>query len=194
MSYRIITISRQFGSGGRTVGKELAQNLGIKCYDAEIIEKTAQKTTLSPEYIKEHGEYAAGAGLFGMFCARDHNGHSFQDDIWNVQRSIILELAENEPCVIVGRCADYILRDRDDCLKVFIHSDPQSRAKRIVDIYGERPEAPLKRLKDKDKRREAYYRFYTDLEWGDMANYDIALDSGRLGIDKCVDIISRIYN
>ena len=113
--------------------------------------------------------------------------------MWNAQRKIILELADKEPCVIVGRCADYILRDRNDCLKVFIHADMESRAKRIVEVYGEREEAPEKRLKEKDKRRSAYYHFYTDSDWGDMMNYDIALNSGELGIEKCVDIISSVY-
>lgn len=193
MGYKLITISRQFGSGGRTVGKELAQRLGIKCYDSEIIDKTAQETNLAPDYIKEQGEYAVSSSWFGMLCGRDYNGHSFQDDVWNAQRKIILELAEKEPCVIVGRCADYILRDRDDCLKVFIHADMESRAKRIVEIYGEREEAPEKRLKEKDKRRSAYYHFYTDSDWGDMMNYDIALNSGKIGIEKCVDIISSVY-
>lgn len=192
MSYKIITISRQFGSGGRTIGKEVAERLNIPCYDAEIIEKTAKKTSLAPEFIKEHGEYAV-SGWLGMLCGRDYNGHSFQDDVWNAQRAIIIELAEKGPCVIVGRCADYLLRDRKDCLKVFVHSDMKSREKRIVEVYGEREEAPAKRLKDKDKRRSAYYHFYTDSDWGDMNNYDITLNSGVLGIDKCVDLICSIY-
>lgn len=192
MSYKIITVSRQFGSGGRTIGKELADKLGIPCYDAEIIDKTAEKTKLAPDYIKEQGEYAVSS-LFGMMCGRDYNGHSFQDDVWNAQRSIILELAENGPCVIVGRCADYILREREDCLKVFVHADLEARAKRIVEVYGERQLPPVKRLKDKDKRRSSYYHFYTDSDWGDMKNYDLTLNSGTLGIDNCVNIIAGIY-
>ena len=106
---------------------------------------------------------------------------------------MILELAEKESCVIVGRCADYILRDVADCLTVFIHSDMDKRAKRIVEKYGERDDAPQKRLRDKDKRRAAYYQFYTDMKWGAVENYDITLNSGVLGIEKCVEILAGLY-
>ncbi|MDO5152682.1 MAG: cytidylate kinase-like family protein [Eubacteriales bacterium] len=194
MGNRIITISRQFGSGGRTIGKELAAKLGIPCYDAEIIEKIAEESGFAPEYVKERGEYAGGSSwLAHAFSDRDRDGHSYQDDLWAIQRKIILELAEKGPCVIVGRCADYILRDNADCLRVFIHSDMETRAKRIVEQYGERSDAPAKRLKDKDKRRAAYYQFYTDMKWGAVENYHIALNSGALGIDKCVELLAQMY-
>ena len=110
-----------------------------------------------------------------------------------MQRQIIEELGEKENCVIVGRCADYILRDRADCLKVFIHRDFQSRAERIVQVYGETEVPTEKRLKEKDKRRAAYYQFYTDQKWADLANYHIVLDSGVIGIEKCIDIIADLY-
>lgn len=106
---------------------------------------------------------------------------------------LITELAEKGSCVIVGRCADYILRDKADCLRVFIHADMAFRAERIVSIYGERKESPEERIKDKDKRRAAYHRFYTDMKWGKAQNYDITLNSGTLGIDKCVEIIKSLY-
>lgn len=194
MGNRIITISRQFGSGGRTVGKELAAKLGIPCYDAEIIQKIAEESGFDPEYVKERSEYTSGSGwLAHAFSDRDRNGHSYQDDLWAMQRKIILDLAEKGPCVIVGRCADYILRDNPDCLRVFIHADMESRAKRIVEQYGERSDAPAKRLKDKDKRRAAYYQFYTEMKWGNVENYHITLNSGALGIEKCVEILASIY-
>lgn len=194
MGNRIITISRQFGSGGRTIGKELAAKLGVPCYDAEIIEKIAEESGFAPEYVKERGEYAGGSSwLAHAFSDRDRDGHSYQDDLWAIQRKIILELAEKGPCVIVGRCADYILRDNASCLRVFIHSDMETRAKRIVEQYGERSDAPAKRLKDKDKRRAAYYQFYTDMKWGAVENYHIALNSGALGIDKCVELLAQMY-
>ena len=106
---------------------------------------------------------------------------------------MILELAEKGPCVIVGRCADDILRGKADCLNVFVHADMDRRAKRIVEQYGESADAPEKRLRDKDKRRAAYYQLYTDRKWGDVRNYHIALDSGVLGITTCVDIIAQLY-
>ena len=102
-------------------------------------------------------------------------------------------MAEKGPCVIVGRCADYILREKADCLRVFIHADLSFRAERIVKEYGEREESPEQRLKDKDKRRAAYHRFYTNMKWGHAQNYDVTLNSGTLGIDKCVDIIKELY-
>lgn len=194
MKNRIITISREFGSGGRTIGKQTAERLGIPCYDHELIEKIAAESGFTKEYIAEKGEYAAHGGwLASAFSERDFNGHSNQDDLWSVQRKIILELAEKSPCVIVGRCADYILKDTADCLSVFIHSDMDKRAKRIVEQYGERSDIPEKRLKDKDKRRAAYYQFYTDRKWGAVQNYHITMNSGILGIDKCVEILVGLY-
>ena len=195
MSNRIITISREFGSGGRTIGRETAVKLGLPCYDAELIVKLEEATGLSRAYSAERGEYAShGSWLASAFSDRDRNGHSVQDDLWQVQRQVILELAENGPCVIVGRCADYILRGTAACLNIFIYSDMEKRAKRIVEQYGVRDDSPEKRLRDKDKRRAAYYQFYTGMKWGFVQNYHIALNSGVLGINTCVEIIARLYD
>lgn len=190
MKNRVITISRQFGSGGRTIGKEVAARLGIPCYDQELIEKIAGESGFAKEYVKDNEEGAShGSWIANAFTDRSIGGYSNQDQLWLAQRKVILELAERESCVIVGRCADYILRDTADCLNVFIHADMGKRAKRIVEQYGERAEKPEKRLRDKDKRRAAYYQFYTDWNWGDVENYHITLNSGVLGIDKCVEIL-----
>ena len=116
-----------------------------------------------------------------------------EDVLWELQYHVITEMAEKGPCVIVGRCADYILRDTADCLKVFVHADMTFRAKRIVEVYGEREQTPEQRLKDKDKRRAAYHRFYTNMKWGHAQNYHICLDSGKLGIDTCVAILKQLY-
>ena len=190
---RIITISREFGSGGRTVGKKVAEKLGITCYDNELITEIAKKSGLAEEYVKERGEYMASSGFLGFIGGRDYNGHSIQDELWGIQRQVIEDIAKKESCVIVGRCADYILKDQADLLTVFIHSSFEKRAARIVKVYGETNAAPELRLKDKDKRRKAFYQLYTDLKWGDVRNYQIALDSGILGIDKCVDLICELY-
>lgn len=192
MKNRIITISREFGSGGRTIGKETAAKLGVPCYDQELIEKLAEESGFAPAYIQEQGEYAPYNGWLNALTGRS-NGLTNQDQLWVLQRKIILELAEKGPCVIVGRCADFILRGEADCLTVFIHADMEKRAERIVKVYGERPETPEKRLQDKDKRRASYYQFYTDMTWGDARHYDVALDSGRLGIDKCVSTLVSLY-
>lgn len=192
MKNRIITISREFGSGGRTIGKETAAKLGVPCYDQELIEKLAEESGFAPAYIQEQGEYAPYNGWLNALTGCS-NGLTNQDQLWVLQRKIILELAEKGPCVIVGRCADFILRGEADCLTVFIHADMEKRAERIVKVYGERPETPEKRLRDKDKRRASYYQFYTDMTWGDARHYDVALDSGRLGIDKCVSTLVSLY-
>ena len=191
MKNRVITISREFGSGGRTIGKRVAEKLDIPCYDAEIIQEMTKQTGFAPAYVKEAGEYAPGGFLSNAFSNRMF-GPTNEDLLWKLQYRIIRELAEKEPCVIVGRCADFILQDRTDCLKVLVHADMKFRADRIVRVYGEREKSPEARLKEKDKRRAAYYRFYTDMKWGDAANYHIALDSGVIGIEKCAKVIESL--
>ena len=192
MKNRIITISREFGSGGRTIGKKAAEKLGIPCYDAELIHKIAQQSGFSENYIKDAGEYSPG-GFLASALANRSLGPTNEDYLWKIQSGIITELAEKGPCVIVGRCADYILKEKADCLNVFIHADMKFRADRIVREYGEREESPEQRLKDKDKRRAAYHRFYTYMKWGYAKNYHLTLDSGELGIDQCVDVISGMF-
>ena len=191
MEKRIITISREFGSGGRTIGKLVAEHLGIKCYDAELIQKLASESGFDEGYIQNAGEYTP-RGFFTSALIDRSFGLTNEDLLWKLQYRIIREIAEKEPCVIVGRCADYILRERTDCLKVFIHADMKFRENRIVRVYGEREESPEARLKEKDKRRAAYYRFYTDMKWGDAAHYHIALDSGVIGIETCAEIIESL--
>lgn len=194
MKNRIITISRQFGSGGRTIGKKVAEKLGIPCYDQELLDKVAEESGFAKEFVADQGEYTPyGSWFINALNPRTMDGKSTQDYIWTVQRKIIIDIASKGPCVIVGRCADYILKDHGDLLKVFIHSDIKTRAERIVKLYGELDISPEKRLKNKDKCRKAYYQFYTDMEWGNAENYHVSLDSGKLGEEKCVDIITNLY-
>ncbi|MGN0321789.1 MAG: AAA family ATPase [Oliverpabstia sp.] len=192
MKNRIITISREFGSGGRTIGRKLAENLGIPCYDRELIQKIALESGFDENYIKDAGEYAPGGFLSSAFSNRAF-GPTNEDYLWEIQYKIITDIAQKESCVIVGRCADYILRDKADCLKVFIHASMDYRAERIVKVYGEQEKSAEQRLKDKDKRRASYHRFYTNMKWGYAPNHHITLDSGVLGIDKCVEILQNLY-
>ena len=166
MKHRIITISRQFGSGGRTIGKAVAAKLNLPCYDQNLIELFAKESGFSEEYIKNDGEHAAHKNLLSsIFSDRVYDTPYTQDVLWEAQRKVILELAEKESCVIVGRCADFILKDTADA----------------------------KRIADKDKRRKAYYQKYTNTIWGDADNYHIALDSAALGFDTCINILTDLY-
>lgn len=194
MKHQMIAISRQFGSGGRTIGKTVAEKLGIPCYDQELITLLAQESGFSPEYVKSSSEDAAHAGwLASLLSDRVYDTPTTQSALWEAQRKVILSLAEKGPCVIVGRCADFILRDRPDCLRVYIHADKAYRADRIVRVYGEREDTPAKRIEDKDKRRRAYYEQYTHSRWGNAENYHITLDSGALGLDACVRLLLELY-
>lgn len=190
MAKRIITISREFGSGGRFIGEEVAKKLGIAYYDKNIIGQIAEKSGLSPEYIQENAELSPKKGLFAYaFSGRDITGKSVEDMVYEAQRNIILELAEKEPCVIIGRNADYILKDRDDVLNVFIHGDMLEKIKRITGLYNVKEKEAVKMMADTDKRRRTNYNFYTDQNWGKASNYTLCLNSSQLGYDRCEAII-----
>lgn len=187
---KIITISREFGSGGRTIGKEVAKKLGIPCYDKDLIEKIAEETGYAKDFIEDEGEYAPNANsLAYMFLGRGLDGLANADKIWIAQKKVVENIADSGSCVIVGRCADYILRERKDCLNVFVYADKELRAERIVKQYGESDVEPEKRLRDKDKKRKLNYKYFTEQEWGKRQNYHLSIDSGFLGIEKAVELI-----
>ena len=195
MTKKIITISRAFGSGGRTIGKEVAKRLNIPYYDKELVYKVAEESGFHADFIEEAGEYAPVTNSFLFNIAVSPNPMSMMstmsmaDQLFVCQTNVIRKLADEGPCVIVGRCADYILRDREDALHVFIHADMEHRAARIVEKYGETKQTPQKRLTDKDNKRRVYYRHYTNRNWGESQNYHVSLNAGLIGIDRCVDII-----
>ena len=192
--FKIIAISRQFGSGGRTIGKLLAEKLNIPLYDREIISQVAKESGFAESYVEEKGEYGSSDKAAGMFINRScYSSASNEDTIWNFQTKFIKEHAEKEPCIIIGRCADYILSNRLDVLRVFIHADMKERIKRISEVYKINDSDPEKLLHQKDKRRAAYYQFYTDIKWGDTKNFHITLDSSAFGIEKCVQILKTLY-
>ena len=190
MAKRIITISREFGSGGRFIGEEVAKKLGIKYYDKEIIGQIAKESGLAPEYIKESAELSQKKGVFAYaFTGRDITGKSVEDMVYEAQRKVILDLAEKEPCVIIGRNADYILKDRDDVLNVYIHGDMPEKIQRICKLHNISEADAVKMINDIDKRRMTNYNFYTDQKWGKASNYTLCLNSSKLGYDKCESII-----
>lgn len=194
MSYKIITISREFGSGGRFIGKKIAEKCGIEFYDKKIIEKVAQELGISEQIVENQGEYAPAKSVFSYaFVGRDITGVSLADQIYNIQQQLIKDLADKGPCVIVGRCADVILSDRDDVLNVFIQGNKPEKTERIKELYGKNDAEVKKLLKDVDKKRSVNYRYFTDKDWGNRKNYDVVLNSSVLGYDKCVDMIAGLY-
>lgn len=190
MAKRIITISREFGSGGRFIGEEVAKKLGMAYYDKNVITEIAEKSGLSPEYIQENSELSPKKGLFAYALAgRDITGKSVEDIVYEAQRKVILELVEKEPCVIIGRNADFILKDRDDVLNVFIHGNMPEKMQRISCLYNVSGQEAVKMMADTDKRRLANYNFYTEQKWGKASNYTLCLNSSQLGYDRCEMII-----
>ena len=194
MKKTIVTISRQFGSGGRTVGHLVAQALDIPFYDKELVEQIALESGFAPKFVEEHGEHSPGKTLFSYAFAPQGvpgvmNGMSTADFLWHIQCGTILQLAEQGPCVIVGRNADYILKDREDVLHTYIHADLDFRADRIVRLYGESEKSPIARLQEKDKRRSVNYQHYTGRTWGDADNYDISLNTAVVGVEAAAQII-----
>ena len=190
MAKRIITISREFGSGGRFIGEEVAKKLGIAYYDKNIISQIAEKSGLAPEYIQESAELSPKKGLFAYALAgRDITGKSVEDMVYEAQRKVILELADKEPCVIIGRNADYILKERDDILNIFIHGDMPEKIQRITRLYKVEDQEAVKMMTDTDKRRMTNYNIYTEQKWGKASNYTLCLNSSQLGYDRCEAII-----
>lgn len=193
--YPVITISREFGSGGHSIGEKVAKKLNIPFLDQEIVNQVAEESGYAREMVEEQGEHASTANKwFDVSAASAMYFQSPQDEIFIIQKKVILEAAAKGPCVIVGRCADYLLRKADmKCLNVMIHADMEHRKKRVLERYGEVKDVGIeKRILKKDKQRKTYYRYYTDQEWGSYRNYDISLDSGRLGEDYCVELICAL--
>ena len=192
MEKRIITISREFGSGGRFIGEEVAKKLGISYYDKDIIGQIAEQSGFSPEYIRENAELSPKKGLFAYaFSGRDITGKSVEDMVYEAQRNVILKIAEKESCVIIGRNADFILKDREDVLNVFIHGDMPEKVQRICKLYHVAEADAAEMITDTDKRRRTNYNFYTDQKWGMAKNYTLSLNSSQLGYERCEEIITE---
>ena len=193
--YPIITISREFGSGGHSIGEQVAKELDIPFYDGEIVNRVASESGYTKELIEEQGEHTnASDKWFNISTASAMYFQSPQDEIFLAQRKVILECAQKGSCVIVGRCSDYILKSENIfAIHVLIHADMPHRIQRVRERYGEIEEVSVKkRIQKKDKQRRTYYRYYTDQHWGDYENYDLALDSGTLGEKHCVNLICEL--
>ncbi len=196
----VITIARQYGSGGKEIGKKLAKELGIRFYDKNLITLAAKESGLSPEFFEKYDEKASNSLLYSLSvgaAATIGNQYgvtqeiSMNDKLFLIQNDVIKKVA-CEPCVIVGRCADYVLNDRSDCIKFFIYADIRKRIKYAADIYKVPKDKAESVIRRKDKSRSNYYNYYTNQKWGDPVLYNLCINSGELGVSRCVELI-RFY-
>ena len=194
----IVTIARGYGSGGRTIGKMLADSLGVKFYDTDLIRMASDVSGINESLFGQSDEKTK-SGVFGKpgvykgeVIAPGKSGFISEENLFNYQAMVIKQIAEEGSCVIVGRCADYVLRDDPSVVRVFIYADEEACIKNAADVKGitDRREA-LKTIASTDKERAAYYKAHTGREWIDARNYDLCLNSGNLGFDKCVEIITN---
>ena len=190
----IISIGRQYGSGGREIGKKLAEIFNIDFYDKELITLAAKESGFSEEILKENDENHNGSFLYSLVMGTYTGGDNLplNHKLFLAQFDTIKKQASEKSCVIIGRCADYALEYNPNCVKVFIHADLDSRIKRAIDVYGESPDKVEEVIKKTDKKRESYYNFYTGKKWGQMQNYDITINSAFSGIDGAVKAIADL--
>lgn len=192
----IITISREYGSGGREIGEKLAMELGIPFYDKAIIDKAAKETGFCAEFIEKEEQRVTSSLLFNLATNAysfgnmvSHYGQSLSDQVFQAEAKIIKELASEGSCVIVGRCADYILKNQFPCFNIFICADFEKRCERAIKIDNIAKEDVQDIVKKKDKARIRHNQFYGSQDWGDARNYDITLNSGNLGIENAVQVL-----
>ena len=193
----IITIGRQFGSGGREIGEKLAAHFGIKCYDKELLSLAAKESGICEEMIEVHDERPTSSFLYNLVMdtySFGYNASSFSNmpishKVFLAQFDTIKKIADEGPCVIVGRCADYALSEYKNCLSIFIHSTEDAKTQRIMEKYDlSAPKAKEMMIK-KDKQRQSYYNYYSSNKWGRSDTYDLCIDSSVLGIDGTVELL-----
>lgn len=182
----VVTVSREYGSGGRYVAKLLSEKLGVKFYDKEIVTKLAEETGLSEEYIEENEQKR---GILSTLENDRVTGLSSKDELFIKETELIKKLARKDSCVIVGRCADFILKNNRNVVKVFVYSDMEDKIKRATKFYGLNKEKAEKEIKNIDKQRANHYKYYTEREWKEYSNYDICINSDTFGVEKSADII-----
>lgn len=195
----IITIGREYGSGGHWIGKLVAEQLGIPLYNKELVDRAAKDSGLGELFFEENDEQYNDSFLFSLIMDSNSFGYAsgymgempINEKIFLAEFDAIKALAAEGPCVFVGRCADYVLRDNPNVLSFFIYADLQDRVRRIADIYKISPEEARERIRRTDKNRSSYYNFYTNKEWGKSESYNMCLNSSLFGIDGCMDIIKH---
>lgn len=199
MDHFVITIARGYGSGGRTMGKLLAKELGIHYYDRELLRLASDESGINQALFEKADEKLKKSLLYriarkeykGEIIPPDSENFISNDNLFNYQAKVIKEIATQESCVIVGRCADYILKDRDHVVKLFIHASLEDCVARLEDMYSLPKNELEKKVIETDKRRAEYYKYYTGRNWEVANNYDLCLNSQRLGYDKCIKIVKN---
>lgn len=199
MGNLVITICREYCSGGRSVGLKLAERLGIKCYDKELIAMAAKETGYAESTFEKVDEIATNSLLYSLAMGYLYNSNDIlvpnNDKLFSIQSDIIQRLANENSCIIVGRCSDYVLREEERLVKVFIRSDLEERVKRLnelnVDTKGRTADYVLHKV---DKKRSSYHKFYTGQDWNVLGNYDLVINTAKVGIDGAVDIILDYVN
>lgn len=200
MSNYVITIGREYGSGGMDVGRMLSERLGIKCYDKELLQLAAKESGLCEEIFHNHDEKPTNSFLYSLvmdtYSASGYTASSYLDmplnhKVFLAQFDSIKNLAKKESCIIVGRCADYALAEHKNCLSVFIHASEEFRIKHLSDTYGWTPEKSRDMMYKTDKKRASYYNYYSSKKWGDARSYHLSLDSSQLGWEGCVEMILK---
>lgn len=193
----VITIGRQFGSGGREIGEKLAAHFGIKCYDKELLSLAAKESGICEEMIEVHDERPTNSFLYNLVMdtySFGYNASSFSDmpishKVFLAQFDTIKKIADEGPCVIVGRCADYALSEYNNCLRIFVHAKEEEKTKRIMEKYDLSSQKAKEMMTKKDKQRQSYYNYYSSNKWGRSDTYDLSIDSSVLGIDGTVDLL-----
>ena len=193
MANLVITIGRENGSGGRQLGSELAAALGVKCYDSELINETAKASGFAKSFVETHEEQRPGSFLYSLVTGGGvvADEQPFPVQIFQAQSEVIRTIAARESCVIVGRCADYVLKDRPNTISVFLKAEMQSKVERAVKYYGVDPQKAEDRIRKADKQRASYYNYYATATWGDVNNYDLCVDTGKLGVEGTAELIAR---
>ena len=195
----VITIGRQFGSGGRYVGRLLAEKLGVPFYDKELLSEAAKTSGICEEILEEHDEKPTRSLLFSLVTGvQSHmsSGAFYMDmplnhKIFLAQFDAIRRIASEGSCVIVGRCADYVLRENPDAVSIFVKGDMESKIARAVKYYGIEEDKAEERIRKADKQRASYYNYYATATWGDVDNYDLVVDTGVLGVEGAVELIAK---
>ncbi len=193
----VITIGRQYGSGGRQIGQELASALGVKCYDKELLDHAASESGISKQLFESNDEHSTSSLLYSLVMDSHSFGYSsaITDDLpinhklFLAQFDAIKKLADEGPCIMVGRCADYALADRDNCLNIFIYADMNIRIKRIMRRFNISEARAKDSIRKTDKSRASYYNYYTDKRWGESESYHLCINSSTYGIEGTVKLI-----